>query len=98
MATIDERVAFVEGRVGQHSQMIESIRQAIVTLDQRMVALETRLDRLEARMDQRFTAIDVRFTELDEKMSRHFLGILGVQMTMFVAMIATLLTAFLARR
>lgn len=70
--------------------MIDGIRQAVVSLDQRVLALE-------GRMDQRFAAVDRRFTELDAKISRQFQCVIGVQMTTFVAIVATILAAFFAR-
>ena len=76
--TVEERVAFVEGRVGEHSQMIDGVRQAIVSLDQRM---DHRFESVEQRMDR-------RFQRLEDKVDRHFYWVIGVQMTTFVATIA----------
>ena len=41
--------------------------------------------------------MDQRFTDLDAKISRQFLWLLGVQMTMLVTMVGTVLTASLMR-
>ena len=54
MATVDERVAFLEGRVNEQSQMINGIREAMVSLEQ--------------RMDRRFESLEQRLTALDQKM------------------------------
>ena len=58
MATVDERVAFLEGRVNEQSQMINGIRDALVSLEQ--------------RMDRRFEGIEQRLTALDQKMDAGF--------------------------
>ena len=50
MATVEERLAFLEGRVGEHGVTINGIRDA--------------LEALEARMDRRFDTLDRRFTWL----------------------------------
>ena len=54
MATLEERIAFLEGRVDEHSQMLTGIREAIVNLEQ--------------RMDRRFETIELRLTALDQKL------------------------------
>jgi hypothetical protein len=89
--TVDERVTALEVRAGEQTVMTEGLREAVASLDRRIASLET-------RMDARFLAMDNRFTALDTKISRQFLWILGVQMTMFVAMIATLMSTFLMQR
>lgn len=53
VSTFDGRLAFVEGRVVEHSQMLDGIRTAIVSL--------------EGRMDSRFEAIDRRFETIDRR-------------------------------
>jgi hypothetical protein len=68
-------------------------RSAVCRIDQRFAAIDQRF----ASIDQRFVEIDQRFTNLDAKISRQFLWMLGVQMTMFVTMVGTVLTAFLMR-
>jgi hypothetical protein len=99
VGTVEERVAFVEGRVGEHARMIDGIRQAIVSLehrmDQRFSAVDQRFTSIDQRfadMDRRFTDMDRRLTVLDEKLSRQFLWLVGIQMSTFGATIATLLT------
>ena len=71
MGTLEERVAFVEGKLGEQSIMIEGIRQAIGSLESRLDArlngLDQRLIALEARLDQRFSAIDQRFSVIDQR-------------------------------
>ena len=53
MPTLDERVAYVEGRVNEQSQQIGGIREAIVSL--------------EARIDRRLEGIEGRLTGLDQR-------------------------------
>lgn len=97
VAILDERVAFLEGRVGEHAQMIGDIRGAIVNLEQRMdrrfELVDRRFTALEDKMDRRFAAVDQRIDGLDTKMSRQFLWLVGLQVTTLAAMVA----AFTAR-
>ena len=60
MATVDERVAFLEGRVNEQSQMINGIRDALVSLEQ--------------RMDRQFESLEQRLNALDQKVDAGFAG------------------------
>ena len=75
MATLEERVAFLEGRVVEHSHMLDGIREAIVHLEQR---IDRRLELLEQRMDRRFESLEQRFALIEERfvgIDRRFLAI-----------------------
>ena len=63
MNNVEERVAFLEGRVEGHNGMIYDIRETAARLDQRF-------DQLEARLDKRFAVIDSRFMALDSRLDR----------------------------
>jgi hypothetical protein len=82
--TVDERIAFLEGRVVEHSQRLDDIREAIVHLEHRM-------DRRFEMVDQRFLGLDQRIDTLDGKLSRQFMWIVGVQVTTLVAIVAALM-------
>ena len=90
MTTIEERLAFVEGRVAEYSQMFSDLREAIAGLERRMDArftqVEARLDRLEGRFDQ-----------LRVEMSRNFRWVVGIQVTTLITVVATLLGALAVR-
>jgi uncharacterized coiled-coil protein SlyX len=89
MGTVEERLAFLEGRVGEHSQMLTGIREAMVSLEQRMdrrfEAVELRLTALDQKLDRSVTA-------LDQKLDHRFSWLLGVQVTTLIAIVAALLT------
>ena len=99
MGTLEERVAYLEGRVEEHSEHMNGIREALVHLEQRV---DRRFESLESRLDARFQAVDVRFqsidlrldgmdrrlTGLDEKMTRYFVWGVGIMVTMLAAVVA----------
>lgn len=100
MSTLEERVAYLEGQVSEHSHALPEIRDALRHLEQR---IETRMDvseqRTEARYDAlrqgtelRHDALGRRIDALEDKMSRHFVWTVGVQVTTFVAIVAALLS------
>ncbi|HXH07466.1 MAG TPA: hypothetical protein VNI83_12870 [Vicinamibacterales bacterium] len=80
MATVEERLAFLEGRVDEHARGIEGVREAAVRFDQRM-------DQLEQRMDRRFEAVERRLEILDAQMHRQFLWLVGLHVTSLLAMV-----------
>ena len=69
MATVEERLAFVEGRVQEHSQMFAGLRETITSLEQRM---DRRFDHVDARftvIEERLNGVDRRFEALEQKIA-----------------------------
>ena len=105
MAMVDERVAFLEGRVNEQSQMINGIRDALVSLEQRMdrrfESLEQRVNALDQKMDAGLAAMnqkmDAGFAALDHKMDHRFAWLVSIQLTTTAAVVGTLLAALLVR-
>ena len=67
MQTLDERVAFLEGRVDEHSRGVDDMRALVVQLDGKV---DRRIDGLDGRfeaIDRRFEAIDRRFDAIDRR-------------------------------
>ena len=105
VAGIDERVAFLEGRVVEHSRMIDGICEAIVSLEHRMdrrfeaiehrfEAIDRRFDAVDVRflgIDRRLDGIDRRIDGLDTRISRQFTWIVGLHVTTLAAVVAALL-------
>ena len=63
MPTIDERVAYLEGRVEEHTRGFGELREIGLQLD---LKLDRRLD----AADQRFDRVDGRIDALDQKVDR----------------------------
>jgi chaperonin cofactor prefoldin len=107
--TLEERVAYLEGKVEEHSYAWQDLRERIThmeqTFSQRFISLEQRIDnrfeaidrRFEAidnrfeAIDRRFEAIDRRFEAIDQKFSKYFLWIIGIQVSVLLAVIASML-------
>lgn len=94
-APLEERVAYLEGKVEEHSRAWEDLKDLIIHLEGRINALDAKLDRridtLDQKFDRRFEVIDRRIDALDEKFSRYFLWLIGIQITILLAIVATLL-------
>ena len=75
--------------------MLNSIRDAIVSLEQRMnrrfESVDMRFSGLEARLTAMDQKIDLRTDALDAKLSRHFMWLVGMQITTLVAVLAAVL-------
>jgi uncharacterized coiled-coil protein SlyX len=88
MQTIEERVAYLEGQVSEHSHTLIEIRDSIRELERRF---DNRFDQLERRFETRFDVNDRRFEGLDDKVARHFTWLVGLQVTTLVAILGALL-------
>jgi predicted RNase H-like nuclease (RuvC/YqgF family) len=100
--TLEERVAYLEGQVSEHTHTLIEIRDAIRQLDQRFDArfeqvdrrfeqVDRRFEQLERRFDTRFDVYDRRLEGLDEKVSRQFTWVVGIQVTTLIAIVGALL-------
>ena len=88
MATVEERLARLEARVEEHSQLFGTMREALLAFEHRMDVrfdgIERRFDAVDRRfdaVDRRFEAIDRRFETLDTK----FVWLIGLYVTSVIA-------------
>ncbi len=88
MPTLEERVAYLEGKVEEHSHGFSELREMIIHLDQKVdrfrEELSSRIDNLDARLNGRMDSLDAKF-------SRYFLWTIGIQITVLLAVIGALL-------
>lgn len=74
--------------MGEHDQVIDGLRDAVAGLDRRLVTFEARVDRRFESVDRRFERIDVRLDALNTKMSSHFMWLVGIQITILLAVLS----------
>jgi hypothetical protein len=86
-----ERVAYLEGRVEEHSKSVDGVREALVSLEARVDARFEAVDRRFETVDRRFDGVERRIDALGQKMGRQFVWTVGVQVTLFVGLLAALL-------
>lgn len=75
--TLEERVAYLEGQVSEHTHTLVDIRESI--------------RQLERRCEARFDVVDRRLESLNEKVDRHFTWLVGIQVTTLIAIVGALL-------
>lgn len=83
MASVEERVAYLEGRMEDHADAVGQLRGAVKDLREGM-------DRRFESVDRRFDAVDGRLAALDQKFDRHFTWIVGIQVAILVTIVGTL--------
>ena len=74
MAALEQRMAYLEGRVNEQAQSFPDLKTD-------MRDLRTDIRRVEGRIDA-----------LDEKVSKHFIWLVGMQVTTLVAVVGALLS------
>ncbi len=74
MAAVEQRIAYLEGRMNEQAQHVPDLKAD-------MRDLRTDIRRVEGRIDA-----------LDEKVSKHFIWLVGMQITTLVAIVGALLS------
>ena len=84
MASLEERVAYLEGQTAEHTSAISELRLDIRDL--------------RAEMSRRFDQVAARFAHFDAKfgqMDMRFAWLIGIQFATFMTIIAALLNVYL---
>jgi hypothetical protein len=79
MSRVEERVSHVEGQMNELSQRLSGVEGAIRHLEQ--------------RMDARFETLDRRIDAIDAKISRQFVWLVGIMVTVLIAVVGGVLSA-----
>jgi uncharacterized coiled-coil protein SlyX len=87
MATLEERVAYLEGRGEEHAAAITEVR-----LDVRELRVEVR--DLRGEMNHRFEHVEGRFDRLETRFDTRFMWMIGFQFATMMAVIAALLNVY----
>jgi hypothetical protein len=91
MGTLEERVAYLEGRGEEHAAAIGEVRADIRDLRAEM---NRRFDHMESRAESRFDTLESRFDTLQSRFDTKFMWLIGFQFTAIIAAIAALLNGY----
>ncbi|RMH32114.1 MAG: hypothetical protein D6690_14785 [Nitrospirae bacterium] len=69
MATLEERVAYLEGKVEEHSRGFGEIREMLAHLDRRITALDQKVDLFREELSRRIDALDQKVDRFREELS-----------------------------
>ena len=86
MPTLEERVAYLEGKSEGHAAAIGEVRLDVRELRAEMIRRFEQVDRRFEQIDRRFEQIDGRFTHMDNR----FNWSVGLQFATLLAVIALL--------
>ncbi len=86
LPTIEERLAFVEGRQQDHFSVLDDLRDT--TRDLR-ADTNRQFAELRADMVRQFADVDRRFEAMNDKIDRHFTWTVGLQVATMIAMLGT---------
>jgi chromosome segregation ATPase len=93
MPTLEERVAFLEGRLADHTGAVDSLRGATTEARGLFQALDgkidTKIDGLDRKIDTKIAELDTKIdglhakidslrADLNAKMDRHFTWLVGI--------------------
>ena len=102
-----ERLFAVEAIVNEHSQTVAGLRESSARLEQRVGAIDQRLERIDQRLDrmdqrldridQRFDRVDERFDRLEDRLAKQFGWIIGMQVTVLLAFVGSVVTLVVMR-
>ena len=85
MPTVEERIAYLEGRLEDHAGTVGSVRQDVADLRSRLIQhLEQKIQYLDQKVDR-------LFFNLDSKISRQFVWLVGMQVAVLLAVIGAVL-------
>lgn len=90
MASVEDRLSYLEGRVEEQSHGFGELRGLIIELGARLDNSIHPLDQRINRVEQRLDRMDQRIDLLDQKMSRQFFWLAGFQLTTLLAIIGFL--------
>jgi len=99
---LEERVAYLEGKLEEHSRGYVEIRDGLQHLDQRLTFLDQKVDRFREELSARIDTLDQkvdrvreelagRIDVLDQKVSKQFIWLVGIQIMVLLAVIGALL-------
>lgn len=88
-------MAYLEGKVEEHSRGYAEIRDGLHYLEQRFTFLNQKVDRFRDELVARIDALDQRLSgridALDQKVSKQFIWLVGIQIMVLLAVIGALL-------
>ena len=93
MPSLEERVAYLEGRGEEHAGAIAEVRHDVRELRAEMIRRFEQVDKGFEQVDKRFELIDRRFEQVDGRfaqMDNRFNWLVGLQFATLLAVIALL--------
>jgi hypothetical protein len=84
VASLDERVAYLERRMEVHTAIMADLRGSVRGLRTEVAALRTEIQQRFERTDWKFEG---KLDRLDQKIDRHFMWLIGMFATLLLALL-----------
>lgn len=94
MGTLEERVAYLEGRGEEHAAAIGEVRADVRDLRTELRDFRVEVNHRFDRVDTKFDRVDARFERLEARLDTKFFWLIGFQFTTLIAVIAALLNVY----
>ena len=97
MPSVEERVAYLEGRSDDHAAAIGEVRADIRDVRADIRDLRGEMIQRFERIDHRFEHVDGRFEQIDrrfEQSDRRFMWLVGLQFATLLAVVSAVLGAY----
>jgi hypothetical protein len=108
MSSLEERVAYLEGRLEDHTSAVGRLHTSIDDLHQetrrgfeqvqhQFGQVQHQFEQVQHRFEQvqhQFERVDARFIGLDQKVDRHFTWLVGIQMAVLVSVVGALVSSY----
>jgi uncharacterized coiled-coil protein SlyX len=93
--TLEERVAYLEGRAEEQSRLGAELREMIAHLDQKVdrfrEELSAQIQAVDQKVDRFRGELSAQVQALDQKMTRYFTWLIGLYVAGLLAIMAALL-------
>jgi tetrahydromethanopterin S-methyltransferase subunit G len=90
MPSVEERLANLEGRVNEQSNLFAVLRDSVSSVEQHLAQFEHRVDTRFDSVDRRFDSIDRRLETVESKLSHNLLWTVGIQVSTLVLVIGAI--------
>lgn len=89
MPTLEERVAYLEGRVGDHVTVVDDLRvtsrEFRTDVNRQFWEVRSEMEQLRAEMTRQFGEVRVESRRLQDHVHQQFRWIVGIQVTSLIA-------------
>ncbi len=89
--SLEERVAYLEGKLEEHAIGFGEIRALLVQLNGRVDAVDQKVDRFREELSSRFNVLDQKMDRFRQDVSRQFNWLVGIQVAIMLSIIGVLL-------
>ena len=89
--SLEERLAYLEGKVEEHARAFGEVRELLIHLNGRVDGLDQKVDRFRAELGGRIDALDQKVDGFRQDVARQFTWLVGIEVAILLSIIGALL-------